>query len=189
MARGATRAAPTLRAALPSGYHCGSARPVTARSHPVMTDAKPSEPTLPPRPADRREPAPEYRPLERFWPYRDLPEQPDEEELAGLDPDLRDALFGPGDRPFSVTLVFPRFEGPEYARAVELARGANDYREVGEGDRFRSRARFLPSDALKLRDLFNIVGEVHGTEVLIDDRPLPFARELWLPLLWFLIPR
>jgi len=24
---------------------------------------------------------------------------------------------------------------------------------------------------------------------LIDDRPLPFARELWLPLLWFLIPR
>jgi hypothetical protein len=23
--------------------------------------------------------------------------------------------------------------------------------------------------------------------VLIDDRPLPYARELWLPLVWFLI--
>jgi hypothetical protein len=23
--------------------------------------------------------------------------------------------------------------------------------------------------------------------VLIDDRPVPYARELWLPLLWFLI--
>jgi len=21
--------------------------------------------------------------------------------------------------------------------------------------------------------------------VLIDDRPIPFSRELWLPLLWF----
>jgi hypothetical protein len=25
--------------------------------------------------------------------------------------------------------------------------------------------------------------------VLIDDRPVPYARELWLPLVWFLIPR
>ena len=24
-----------------------------------------------------------------------------------------------------------------------------------------------------------------GTEVLIDDRPIPYTRELWLPLLWF----
>jgi hypothetical protein len=23
--------------------------------------------------------------------------------------------------------------------------------------------------------------------VLIDDRPVPYARELWLPLIWFLI--
>jgi hypothetical protein len=42
---------------------------------------------------------------------------------------------------------------------------------------------------LRLRDLFELVGPVSGTEVLIDDRPLPFARELWLPLVWFLIPR
>jgi len=25
--------------------------------------------------------------------------------------------------------------------------------------------------------------------VLIDDRPVPYARELWLPLLWHLLPR
>jgi hypothetical protein len=24
---------------------------------------------------------------------------------------------------------------------------------------------------------------------LIDDRPVPYARELWLPLVWFLLPR
>jgi hypothetical protein len=33
------------------------------------------------------------------------------------------------------------------------------------------------------------VGRSHETEVLIDDRPLPYARELWLPLAWFLLFR
>jgi len=154
-----------------------------------MTDAKPLETTpLPPAPGGA-EGASRYRPIERFWPYRELAEQPDEQELASLDPDLRDALFGPGDRPFSVTLVFPRFDEPDYARSLELAQGAAEYREVGTGEGLRSRARFLTTDVLRLRALFEIVGFVHGTEVLIDDRPLPFARELWLPLVWFLIPR
>ena len=152
-----------------------------------MSDPKDDRET--PAAAVEAPPAVRYRPIERFWPYRDLSEQPDEEELASLDPDLRDALYGPGDRPFSITLVFPRFEGPDYERALDLARAGAEYREIGEGAAFRSRARFLASDALRLRDLFEIVGPVPGTEVLIDDRPLPFARELWLPLVWFLIPR
>jgi hypothetical protein len=37
---------------------------------------------------------PKYRPLERFWPYAELPEQPTDEEVASLDPDLQEALFG-----------------------------------------------------------------------------------------------
>ena len=43
---------------------------------------------------------PKYRPLERFWPYADLPEQPTAAELASLDPDLHEALFGAQPRPF-----------------------------------------------------------------------------------------
>ena len=35
----------------------------------------------------------------------------------------------------------------------------------------------------QLRDLFEIVGRFDATDVLIDDRPVPYARELWLPLL------
>src|ERR1019366_833840 len=42
---------------------------------------------------------PKYRPQERFWPYAELPEQPTEEELAALDPDLHDALVGAPPRP------------------------------------------------------------------------------------------
>ncbi len=132
---------------------------------------------------------PTYRPSERFWPYVELAEAPTEEELASLDPDLHDALFGPTPRAFSVTLSFPSFEGDEYARAVELARATADYREVGSGSSFRHRARFFPDDARRLHALFEIVGRLDACDVLIDDRPVPYARELWLPLIWFLIPR
>jgi hypothetical protein len=133
--------------------------------------------------------SPTYRPLERFWPYADLAEQPTDEELAALDPELHDALFGPGQRPFSVTLVFPSLEDPDFPRALELARASAEFRETGSGPSTRYRARFRSSDALRLRDLFAIVGRSDATEVLIDDRPVPYARELWLPLFWFLIPR
>ena len=132
---------------------------------------------------------PKYRPLERFWPYADLPEQPSDQELAALDPDLYEALFGSRPRPFSISLVFPTLDMPDFAHALELARESAEYRETGSGAAHRHRARFWSSDATKLRELFEIVGPFDATEVLIDDRPVPYARELWLPLVWFLIPR
>jgi hypothetical protein len=141
-----------------------------------------SDPNEPPR-----VPVPDYRPIERFWPYVDLPEQPTDEELAALDPELSEALFGTPKRPFSVTIDFPAFEGHDYARAVGMARASAEYREIGSADRLRHRARFYPKDALALRDLFHIVGRLDATEVLIDDKPVPYGRELWLPLFWFLI--
>jgi hypothetical protein len=124
---------------------------------------------------------------ERFWPYADLPEEPTAEELAALDPDLHAALFGAPPRPFSITIVFPRIDAPDYARALELARASAEYRETGAGSELRHRARFYPADAAALRDLFAIVGRYDATEVLVDDRPVPYARELWLPLVWFLL--
>lgn len=139
-----------------------------------------------PRPGDHPSEL-KYRPLKRFWPYVELPEQPTEEELAALDPDLHEALFGRRDRPFSITLVFPPFEGPGYERALALTRESAEWREVGQGPSRRVRARFLPSDAGRLHELFEIVSSLPETEVLIDDRPVPYARELWLPLVWFLL--
>ena len=119
----------------------------------------------------------------------DLPEQLTDEELASLDPDLHAELFGTPSRPLSVTIVFPVLDSPDYPRAVEMARASAEYRETGSGESFRHRARFWPADAIKLRDLFEIVGRFHTCEVLVDDRPVPYARELWLPLIWFLITR
>jgi hypothetical protein len=132
---------------------------------------------------------PKHRPLERFWPYADLPEQPTDEELAALDPDLHEALFGARPRPFSITLVFPHLDTPAFPAALELARASAECRETGAGAARRYRARFWTTDAVRLRELFEIVGASDLTEVLVDDRPVPYARELWLPLVWFLIPR
>jgi hypothetical protein len=147
-----------------------------------------SDPRIPhdPEPT-RRDSRPKYRPSESFWPYAEPSEQPSPEELAALDPDLYDALFGPEDRPFSITLSFPTFDGDDYEQAVALARKAPEYREVGTGVQLRHRARFYPDDALALRALFEIVGRHDECQVLVDDRPIPFARELWLPLMWLLI--
>lgn len=137
---------------------------------------------------EEREP-PRYRPRERFWPYVDLPEVPTEEELMALNPDLREALFDQPPRPFSLTIVFSRLDSADYERAVELARASAEYRETGTGENFRHRARYFPGDVVKLKELYHLVGRFDTTEVLVNDRPVPYARELWLPLLWFLIPR
>lgn len=147
----------------------------------------PKPPAADAAPGDARDPARRTRPRERFWPYAELPEQPTDAELAALDPDLHTALFGAPPRPFSITIVFPPFDAPDYARAVDMARASAEYRETGAGPSRRHRARFWSSDAVKLRDLFDIVGRFDACEVLIDDRPVPYARELWLPLVWLTI--
>ena len=134
-------------------------------------------------------PTPTRRPLERFWLYVELAEAPSHDELAALDPDLRTALFGPRDLPFSLTLVFAPFDGDGYPTAVTRAQASAEYRDVGTGAARRHRARFFTADVERLRDLYGLVGHLPETEVLIDDRPVPYARELWLPLLWFQLLR
>ena len=127
----------------------------------------PFEYDLVPCPATRK-----YRPVERYWPYVEKPEEPTAEELAALDPDLHATLFGPRELPFSITLVFPPFDGENYERALEKAQGVA--RNTSRPARARTAAiarGFFPATRCALRDLFELVGPVPGTEVLIDDRP------------------
>jgi hypothetical protein len=133
--------------------------------------------------------SPKYRPIQRFWPYVDVPEEPTDEEVAAVDPQLRAELFGEETRPFSIAIVFPRSEGEQYEKAVTLAKRASEYQEIGRGEAFRHHARFLARDVDKLRDLWAAVGSSHDVDVLVDDRPVPYARTLWLPLAWFLLFR
>src|SRR5256885_14538074 len=108
---------------------------------------------------------PKYRPLERFWPYAELPEQPTAEELASLDPDLHEALFGERPRPFSISLVFPPLDVPEFPKALEIARASAEFRETGTGPARRHRARLWASDAARPRGLVQILRVPDATEV------------------------
>ena len=105
------------------------------------------------------------RPLERFWPYSDLAEQPSDEELAKVDPDLREALFGPLNLPFSVSLVFPRFRRRAITRArSQLARASDEYFAIGVWRRTSgtARASITGDRPMRLRDLYLIVAAVPG---------------------------
>ena len=145
-----------------------------------MSSSNDSDPVLPDRPI--------YRPLERFWPYAELPEQPSDEELAALTPELRAAIFGAPPLPFSISVDFPAFDGPNFERALALARVSDEYVALTVDGVARHRARFFPGQRpMELRDLYELVAGVEGTQVLVDDQAVPYARELWLPLVWFLI--
>jgi hypothetical protein len=109
-------------------------------------------------------------------------------DRAALHPELREAIFGSSPMPFSITISFPRFDGENYAKALELAGTADELKEVGAGDTFLHLAMFVPGERpVRIRDLYDLVGDQPQSEVLIDGKPVPFARELWLPLVWFLI--
>ena len=57
-----------------------------------------------------------------------------------------------------MSLEFPAFEGPDFERALDMARPSAELLEIGAARGPRYRARFYPQDALRLRDLFEIVG-------------------------------
>jgi hypothetical protein len=112
----------------------------------------------------------------------------DEPDISHLSDELADILYpGRRQRPFRIGLVFEEFEGPGYDRAVELARRSPEFRELRDGGRLRHHAAFETSGAATLHELFLLVGERPGTEVLVDGKDVPYARELWLPLFWVFI--
>ena len=88
-------------------------------------------------------------------------------------------------REFRVTVEFMFKPSPSYGRAVELARRNPSYAEEGEGEGLRHRATYTPAEVDDLFELFNLVYEWEDTEVLVNNRPLPYATSLWLPLMWF----
>ena len=112
----------------------------------------------------------------------------EEADISHLSDEMADILYpGRRPRPFRMGLTFDAFPGPNYPRAVELARRSPVYREIGEGSRVVHHAAFDASGAGTLHGLFEIVGAHPGTEVLVDGRKIPYAREIWLPLFWLFV--
>jgi hypothetical protein len=98
-----------------------------------------------------------------------------------------DEILHPSDqaRAFKVTIIFRHNLTPGYARAVELAKKNPTYGEEGSGEFLRHSATYTPDEVDDLFELFQVVHEWDGTEVLINHKPLPYGHQLWLPLMWF----
>jgi hypothetical protein len=112
----------------------------------------------------------------------------EEADIAHLSDEMADILYpGRRVRPFRVAIEFEPFEGPEAARALELARRSSLYREKQEDGRVLHHAAFETAQASTMRALFQAVGGRPGTEVLVDGKRVPYATELWLPLFWLFV--
>jgi hypothetical protein len=82
---------------------------------------------------------------------------------------------------FSITLVFPDLDDPEFPKALELARRSPGFRQTGV-PRARYRAPFLAGEADRLLDVLRVVGRSDDLTILVDGQSVPYARELWIPL-------
>ncbi len=112
----------------------------------------------------------------------------EEDDISHLSDEMADVLYpGRRKRPFRIGVAFDAFAGPNYPRALELARRSPVYREETSGGRLTHHAAFDAGAADVLRELYDIVGPITGTEVVVDSKKVPYARELWLPLFWMFL--
>jgi len=86
---------------------------------------------------------------------------------------------------FKITLVFGYKTSPDYAEAVDLAKRNPAYTEEGSGEWIRHSATFSPAQVEDLFALFCLVHSWETTEVLVNHKRIPYAHQLWLPLMWF----
>ena len=111
-----------------------------------------------------------------------------EEDISHLPDEMADILYpGRRPRPFRMGVAFAAFAGDAYTRAVALARRSPVYRESREGEALWHHAEFAVAEARLLRELFELVGQRPGTDVTVDRKRAPYARELWLPLFWIFV--
>lgn len=109
-----------------------------------------------------------------------------EEDISHLDPQMVEILYPDrAPREFTLTIVFGPSEAPGYQEAVALAERALRYRREGEGRWLRHYATYSVNEVEDLHRLFTRVSEYPTCEILVKDKKVPYARELWLPFFWF----
>jgi hypothetical protein len=113
----------------------------------------------------------------------------EEPDISHLSDEMVEVLYpGRRARPFRLGLTFEAFAGEGGALAVAVAQRSPAYREERPEDGpARHHAAFATEEARSLRELFQLVGDRPGTEVLVDGKRVPYARELWLPLFWIFV--
>lgn len=113
--------------------------------------------------------------------------------FATLPPELARALYPEQSaEPFRITVVYPQPAGETANAAAKLAQGAVAH-EVdapeAAGEAPQHRTTFSLQQVEEFHELYHLIGSAEGAgevELLLNGKPVPLARELWLPLLWTL---
>ena len=109
-----------------------------------------------------------------------------EEDISHLDPQMVEILYpDAAPRDFSLTVVFGPSDDPGYPKAVSIAERALRYRREGRDRWLRHYATYTVNEVEELHRLFGYVGDYPSCEILVKDKKVPYARELWLPFFWF----
>ncbi len=112
----------------------------------------------------------------------------EESDIEQLSDEMADLLYpGRRPRPFRIGLRFAAWDGPDFERALALARLSPAYGERPSADGPLHEAAFDAAAARTLHALFELVRGRPGTEVLVDGKRVPYAHELWLPLFWIFV--
>jgi hypothetical protein len=112
----------------------------------------------------------------------------EEPDISQLSDEMAELLYpGRRPRPFRIGLRFERFGGPGLEPALALARKSAVFREEAGPDGPVYHAAFDAGEARTLRDLFELVKERPDLELRVDGKKLPYAHELWLPLVFFFV--
>jgi hypothetical protein len=108
-----------------------------------------------------------------------------EKDISHLDPRMVEILYPErASRESTVTVVFPTFDGPQGGDAVALAERALRYRREGADREARHYATYSLDQANDLYRLYDLVGNHPDSELLLNDKKVPYVRELWLPFFW-----
>lgn len=109
-----------------------------------------------------------------------------EKDISHLEPRMVEILYPErAPRETTVTIVFGPSDDPGYRDAVSLAERAPRYRKEGADRSLRHYATYTVDEVRDLHRLFSKVSGYSTCEVLLKDKKIPYARELWLPLFWF----
>jgi len=111
-----------------------------------------------------------------------------EKDISHLDPRMIEILYPDrAPREFTVTIVFGPSSDPGHAESVRLAERAPRYRHVGSDEYLRHYATYTVAEVEALHSLYARVSHYPSCELLVRDRKVPYAKELWLPFFWFFL--
>ena len=101
--------------------------------------------------------------------------------------DKLDSILHPSSqaKEFKITIEFGFKTSAKYEKAVDLARRMPSYQEEGSGEWIRHTATYSPQDVEELFQLFSLIHNWENTEILVNHKKIPYAQQLWLPLMWF----